>query len=305
MNQKVQNDNDVLLDNTGVLPLNKSPTDEKFLSKSHNNDKKVRKRKKEKEFRPTDLLDLQEKLDKKELGIFKNLNTKRYTKKVSRAIIMERLVSVALILIFLTISVIYFFSYTYINSGYGISVIADQKITKAISLSDDDNFERLSVGLKASAVVEMDNITYDWLPSNLDELGGGSHNGDNYIAYTFYVLNSGNQDLEYISKLRIKHSSQNVETAIRIKIYKDGIPTIYTHMYEVQIDADFEDYGIEVKEFYAIEERIIAYNTVPLQIGNYNRYTVVVWLEGEDYDCVNDKFSSELQLVWDIFVIED
>ncbi|PKK95885.1 MAG: hypothetical protein CVV59_01380 [Tenericutes bacterium HGW-Tenericutes-4] len=304
MDKDFKKDDDVSLDNTGLPPPSDKTGGNSRVKKPQKNDAKHRKKKKEKEFRPSDLVHLQEKLDKKEIGFFKNLDSKRYTRKVSRGIIMERLISVALILMFLTISVVYFFSYTYVNSGYGINVIADQRITKAVSLTEDDNFERLTVGLKASAIVEMDNITYDWLPPDLDERGGGPHNGDNYIAYTFYVLNSGNQDLEYISKLRIKHSTQNVETAIRVKVFTDGVPVIYTHTYEPQIDALFEGYGIQVKEFYAVDERIIAYNIIPLAMEAYNRYTVVVWLEGFDNDCVNDKFSSELQMVWDIFVIE-
>jgi len=149
----------------------------------------------------------------------------------------------------------------------------------------------------------MDNITYDMLPPNLDELGGGSHNGENYISYTFYVLNSGGEDLEYTSRLRIKNSTQNVETAIRVLVYVNGNPTVYTHTYESQIDTVIEGLGVPVQEFYS--EDVISYNIVPLSVGNYDRYTVTVWLEGEDYDCVNDKFSSELQMVWDVLVIED
>jgi len=304
MEEQTKKDNDVSLNNTGPAPPISEESAKKGVSKKPlKDDSMVRKRKKEKDFKPLNLQELQEKLDKKELGFFKNLNAKRYTKKVSRGIIMERLMSISLILIFLTISVAYFFSYTYVNSGYGISVIAEKKLTKAVSLTEDDNFERLSVGLKASAVVEMDNITYDMLPPGIDQLGGGSHNGDNYIAYTFYVLNAGNEDLEYTSRLRIKNSTQNVETAIRVQIYMDGSPTIYTHTYEAQIDSILEGMGIPVLEFYA--EDIIAYNIVPLGVSDYNRYTVIVWLEGEDYDCVNDKFSSELQMVWDIVVVED
>ena len=245
---------------------------------------------------------LNDRLDRKESGFMKNLATKRYAKKVSRAIIIERLITISLILILLTIGVVYSVSYTYINSGYGINVISDQKISKAVSLSDDEDFRRLSVGLKASAIISLDNFSYDWFPTDLDELGGGSHNGENYICYTFYVLNTGDEDLEYNSNLRIKHSTLDVEEAIRVKVYKDGIPTIYTHTYEEQIDAEIEASGIIVEEFYS--DDVIAHNVESLDRGDFIRYTVVIWLEGRDYDCVNDKFSSELQMTWNISVIE-
>ncbi|MGD9901240.1 MAG: hypothetical protein AB7S44_01740 [Spirochaetales bacterium] len=258
---------------------------------------------KKKRFTPVDLEDLKDKLDKREIGFFRNLTTKRYTKKVSRDIIIGRLISIGMILILLTIGVVYSLSYTYVNSGYGINVIADQRITKAVSLSDDDNFQRLSVGLKASAITSLDNISYSWLPPGLDDLGGGSHNGDNYICYTFYVLNTGDADLTYTSDLRIKLSTQSVETAMRVEIFSDGVPTVYTHTYEEQIDGEIEGTGVTVEEFYSLDT--IAHDVVNLSLGSYDRYTVVIWLEGADYDCVNDKFSSELQMIWNISVIED
>ena len=288
-------------ENSGLSPpIEKRTKKDKNVLKNGKN----RKLEKEKDFLPSDLQHLRDKLDKKEMSFLHNLTTKRYTKKVTHGILLERLITISLILILLTMGVVYSVSYTYVNSGYGINVVSNQLITKAVSLTEDENFENLTVGLKASAVTEMDNISYDWLPSNLDELGGGSHNGDNYICYTFYVLNTGNADLDYYSSLSVRNSTQNVETAIRIMIYFNGTPTVYTHTYEEKIDGVIENtYGVSVEEFYS--EEILVHNTVNLSIGSYDRYTVVVWLEGEDVDCVNDKFSSELQLIWNIDVVPD
>ena len=352
-------DDDIIKDralSSGRDPTNKDPTEKEqsapqedvegkikdlkkdIKSKNKKLDKMHKKKaKKEKDFTPHDLQELMEKLDKKESGILRSITTKRFTKKISRDIIVTRLITISMILILLTMGVGYSLSYTYVNSGYGINVITDQQITKAISLSEDDNFERLSVGLKASAIVEMDNITYewfwlnDWLPEDPAEFTGGNHNGENFIAYTFYVLNTGNADLDYNSSLRIKHSTQEVEAAIRVMIYRNNIPTVYTHTYEEQIDSviDGEAYtdenqngiwdegepytdenangsydgGVKVEEFES--ENIITSSISTLPMNDFDKYTVVIWLEGEDNDCNNDKFSSELQLVWNVSVIED
>jgi len=202
----------------------------------------------------------------------------------------------------LIVVILYILSYTYVNSGYGVNIIADRANSKAISLSDNSSFQRLSVGLKATAVDSMDNITYDWLENTIDTLDG-SQNGENYICYTFYVLNTGNQDLSYKSMLTISNATQNVETAIRVQIFTNGIPTVYTHTYEEQIDGIIEnDRGVPVETFFA--PGIISSTTMDLEVGDFNKYTVVIWLEGEDIDCVNDKFSSELQLIWRFSVID-
>ena len=41
--------------------------------------------------------------------------------------------------------------------------------------------------LRATKVEFMDNISVKWLPDNLNDEGEGAHNGDNYLAYTFYL----------------------------------------------------------------------------------------------------------------------
>ena len=51
--------------------------------------------------------------------------------------------------------------------------------------------------LKAEKLEFMDNISVKWLPDNIDDVGEGSHNGDNYLAYTFYLENK----VKYLKKV--------------------------------------------------------------------------------------------------------
>ena len=64
-----------------------------------------------------------------------------------------------------------------------------------------------------------DNMSQWWLPNDLDE-HDGSHNGDNYIAYTFYIENTGTDTSDYWSETIIDDVIKNIDTAIRIRIYK-------------------------------------------------------------------------------------
>ena len=48
--------------------------------------------------------------------------------------------------------------------------------------TDPGNIRSLTL---ADTIDYMDNISVDWLPTSIGEEGTGSHNGDNYIAYTF------------------------------------------------------------------------------------------------------------------------
>jgi hypothetical protein len=291
-NEDKQEKKDVQTEKNDAQPNKKA--DNKLTKKA----KKAKK--KERDFTPHHIKELIENLDKKDASVFRNISTKRLAKKSARDIIKKRIISLSLILIMLTIVVLYFVSYTYVNSGYSINIITTPS-DKSISLSRTSEFEVLSVGLRATAINGMDNITYEQLTPDLDDNPGGSHNGENFIRYTFFVVNTGNEQLEYNSALRIKRTTKNVETAIRVKKFTNGVPTIYTHTTE-QIDEDIQQqYGVTVEEFYSPD--VIASNTLALDVNTYTKYTIVIWLEGEDQDCIDDKLASQLQLSWHFNVL--
>lgn len=53
-------------------------------------------------------------------------------------------------------------------------------------LSEDADFKTQCASLTAKQVKDVTNITYAWLPVDLDTSKDGAHNGKNYVAYTFY-----------------------------------------------------------------------------------------------------------------------
>ena len=61
---------------------------------------------------------------------------------------------------------------------------------KGISIADTGTFDDATARLTADTVVDATNISIDDIPDDVDELEG-SHNGKNYMAYTFYIRNAG------------------------------------------------------------------------------------------------------------------
>lgn len=59
----------------------------------------------------------------------------------------------------------------------------------------------------------MDNISIKWLPDNLDTEVTSAHNGENYISYTFYLVNNGTEMVYYWYE---------IDTAEYIKDGKEG-----------------------------------------------------------------------------------
>lgn len=73
--------------------------------------------------------------------------------------------------------------------------------------------------LYADTVPNMDNITYDWIDK--EDLTGnreGSHNGNNYIAYTFYIENQGKVMVNYWYDILIDDVIRDVDEAIRVVV---------------------------------------------------------------------------------------
>ena len=154
------------------------------------NNEKVNK--KIKDFTPRDLSDLIDRLDKKDSSYLKSFITKRSLKKKNKTMVLTRMVAALMVFIFITIGVIYLIGYSYVNYGYGLSVVSSSTQEKRISLSENSGFDRLTSGLRAMPIQGMDNITYVWLPHDeLDSHYGGANNGDNYMLYTFYIINVG------------------------------------------------------------------------------------------------------------------
>ena len=76
----------------------------------------------------------------------------------------------------------------------------------------------------------MDNISIRWIPENIDTEADGAHNGNNYIAYTFYVENNGNENLTYWSELVIDDVIRNADEAIRVMVFRNGEKTVYAKL---------------------------------------------------------------------------
>ena len=59
---------------------------------------------------------------------------------------------------------------------------------KAIIVSPKSDFSVTPVKMVVDSLQYMDNITESWLPNDIDDIEG-PHNGNNYMAYTFFVKN--------------------------------------------------------------------------------------------------------------------
>ena len=157
---------------------------------------------------------------------------------------------------------------------------------------DEKNDKRI---LKATKVEFMDNISVKWLPDNLDEQGEGSHNGDNYLAYTFYLENKGAETINYWYEILVDDIVKNVDKAIRVMLILNGEKTIYAKANE---ETGEKEEGVD-KNFYSTDE-ILVEGRKGFKPGDIDKFTIVIYLEGDDPDCLDPLIGGEMKMHMDI-----
>ena len=158
---------------------------------------------------------------------------------------------------------------------------------KGISIADTGTFEDATARLTADAVVDATNISIDDIPEDVDSLEG-SHNGKNYMAYTYYIRNAGKEDLGYVARVNIDSCAKGAEKAVRVAVWRNGKRIVYA---APAADGQPED-GCENFES---DDLVCSYTEDNFLVGNVDKYTIVIWMEGDDPDCVDSIIGGSVQ----------
>lgn len=213
--------------------------------------------------------------------------------KVKRHRRIAKITTLILLILLLILTVFYMiFSVIYNRGNFTITLDKNLYYDRGIMIYDNPDYKVYRSELLAKAIEPFDNISFRWLPDDLDE-HDGSHNGENYIAYTFYVENTGDEISDYWSNVVIDDVTKSIDDAIRIRIYKNGVSTTYAK------------YKNPLTDLYNLEGKMTAFNDGNYVIsehverfgpGDLNKYTIVIWLEGNDPQCTNNILGGEIKL---------
>ncbi len=224
----------------------------------------------------------------------KNNGVEVEAQKIYKRKLFVKIVKIAFLLLLILISIIYLFLYIiYAGGRFTVSLDKNMSNRKNVFLSEDGNVKNKARKLSADTIEYMDNISIKWLPDNIDTEKNGGHNGDNYIAYTFYVINSGKEKVNYWYEIDIDDTIKNVDEAIRIMIYRNGERTVYAKKSKDTGQAEPGTKKFISSKIAVLEQRK---NFKP---SSKDRYTVVVWIEGDDPECKNDLLGGEIKLHMD------
>lgn len=230
----------------------------------------------------------------------KKYTIRRGAKETRKYAVAMRVMAVLVIILVLLIAIGYAVSYFYDKFGsFTVKISKYDMVKQGLTLSETPDWDKSISRLNADIVYDMTNISGQDLPDNIDKING-SHNGENYIAYTFYLINAGEDTITYKGEMTIENVTGGVDEAIRVSVFQNGEETVYG---KTKSDGSGKESDCD-KEF---ESSTVAMSTKrkDFKPGDKDKYTVVIWLEGNDPDCVDDIVGGTMKLGMDFKIIED
>ena len=209
-----------------------------------------------------------------------NLKRKKKFIKVLRIVVIVLLLIIVIAYIIMRI--------IYNRGNFSITLDKNLYFDRGIIIYDDPEYKVYHEELLAGSVEYFDNISGKWLPNNLDQIDG-SHNGENYVAYTFYIENRGDMASDYWGEVIIDDVIKNVDKAVRVRIYRNGEYTTY---------AKIGGNGRAERDTvpFTNDTLITTLHVEDFKPGDIDKYTVVMWMEGTDPDCNDNLLGGEIKV---------
>ena len=221
-------------------------------------------------------------------------NVEEKAQTIYRKKVIKKIIWIVLLFLLIFISIIYLFLYIVYQGGrFTVNLDKNMSNRKNIYLSENGKLSGKSRELAADTIDYMDNISIKWLPDNLDTETTGSHNGDNYIAYTFYVVNAGKESVNYWYEVDVDDSIKSVDEAIRIMIIRNGKEVVYAKKSRETGKAEEGTKKFVSKSIAVLEQR------KDLKPKAKDRFTIVIWIEGDDPECKNELLGGEIKMHMD------
>lgn len=245
---------------------------------------------------------------------------------ITRSIFRVRAAWQGVIIISAILAILFILSAFYTGAGEFVISLNSKMSRDGFYLSNTNNFEERMVCIRGTAVVSADNISIFDLSGDVMEVDG-MHNGENYVAHTFYLTNETGETKDYQYTLNIRQTSKGAEKAMWVMVCYEGKQTIYAlngadgnpeKLYSIY-EFPFADKAERPEQYNDVtgEEAGINYNglnsadvinkaheliTVPFESdkvictgerkgiknNEVDKYTVVMWYEGDDPDCTDD-----------------
>ncbi len=237
----------------------------------------------------------------------------------------------------LTMAALYGASLVTQMRGHFTINLTNELVSKGFELCETPDFANPTSRLYGVPVEDAPCISISDLPKDIDYING-SHNGTNYFAHTFYIAKRGEGTADYSFDIKINSESLGSSRAIWVMLFEDGVPAFYAKANEKTGEAEclpakdndrygytevpFADAGLlknqyeivrqtQIRNYYRIipyffkdSETVVSKIKTEVEQDEVHKYTVVLWLEGDDPDCTNELIGGHIGMHMDFELID-
>lgn len=221
--------------------------------------------------------------------------------------------------------------------GFFTINLSNEMFKNGFVLSETVGFEKPVISISCEPAVDVPCISIVQIDKDVDDVDG-AHNSVSYFATTFYCRNDGQDTVDYKWDLLIRDESKNLSEAAWVMVFEDGKMIIFAEAgddgSEEALPARGEDsrgyVGLPLtdkalypQQFEVVKEvgpttytRVIPFRALgesrfacgyqqSVAPGEVHKYTVVIWLEGDDPDTTNEKIQGHLGLNFQFNLIDE
>lgn len=222
---------------------------------------------------------------------------RRTAREVRSYKVTMRILTSALALLVLVTGAFYGVSALYKKTGsFTVAVDKVEMIKYGLSLSESRDMAYRTSHLNTNISENITNIAAETLPDDLDMIDG-PHHGLNHIAYTFYLQNAGEVEFPCEYSITMANITNGLDDAIRMRLYVDGVPTTYA---KTKGDGTGPEPGTVA--FYSADTMARG-RLDGFAPGDICRFTIVVWIEGNDPECLDWLIGGEMRIDMNVRVI--
>ena len=201
-------------------------------------------------------------------------------------------------------------------------VTIEENTDISLLLCEKEDFVNKTPRLLANGLEDMTNCTISDLPIDAISRLDGSSSDDkykSYFAYNFYIKNFSGIALNYEARITIEEVFRDVDTALRVMVVTDahryGINLDNTTMF-TKLDSNgiappvYNVDHISVPELrsltmtnvffddpaYGNKYTICKFWVDGFKVNQIMKYTLIMWLEGEDENCTDDLLGGKIKM---------
>lgn len=215
--------------------------------------------------------------------------------------------------------------------------MTDDLFREGFTLSETADFQNPTSHLFATPAENVPCISIRDIPEDVAEREGTIEG--NFFAYNYYIKNEGESTVDFGWALKLNSESKNLSKAAWVMLFIDGKMSLYARaqddgslemlprlddtvrngypyapLYDLAADPDAQYEISKTTEFatywrlkpYAFEneETLVSGVQTAVAPGDVHKFTIVIWLEGDDPDCTNELIGGHMGLEMYMHLIE-